>query len=186
VSSRGARDRGRRGPGQGRLAFRALSGRRREFVSSPRYLGSSLCSPGLACAQASEHGCRRRPTPSSCSGCVASTANRSSSRAAYPRSVPRLPRRTARHSGPSTASASTTTSGGAGHRPRTPRSWLCGCTSVRSSSNGAVRGVSRVSEGSVRDKAQLAKPAARPRSRVARARGRIDSLYRAQAITSPR
>src|SRR6266496_4448169 len=44
----------------------------------------------------------------------------------------------------------------------------------------AVRGVNRVSEGSVRDKAQL--PEGRPLdpAAVTRARGRIDSLYRAQ------
>src|SRR5437762_5778192 len=44
----------------------------------------------------------------------------------------------------------------------------------------AVRGVSRVSEGSVRDKAQLAEGRPLDPAAVARARGRIDSLYRAQ------
>src|SRR5438445_3804556 len=44
----------------------------------------------------------------------------------------------------------------------------------------AVRGVSRVSEGSVRDKAQLAEGRPVDPAAVARARGRIDSLYRAQ------
>ncbi len=44
----------------------------------------------------------------------------------------------------------------------------------------AVRGVSRLSEGSVRDKAQLAEGRPLDPAAVARARGRIDSLYRAQ------
>ena len=44
----------------------------------------------------------------------------------------------------------------------------------------AVRGVSRISEGSVRDKAQLAEGRPLDPAAVARARGRIDSLYRAQ------
>ncbi len=44
----------------------------------------------------------------------------------------------------------------------------------------AVRGVSRLSEGSVRDKAQLAEGRPVDPAAVARARGRIDSLYRAQ------
>jgi len=44
----------------------------------------------------------------------------------------------------------------------------------------AVRGVSRLSEGSVRDKAQLAEGRPLDLAAVARARGRIDSLYRAQ------
>jgi len=43
-----------------------------------------------------------------------------------------------------------------------------------------VRGVSRLSEGSVRDKAQLAEGRPVDPAAVARARGRIDSLYRAQ------
>src|SRR2546428_7791616 len=43
----------------------------------------------------------------------------------------------------------------------------------------AVRGVSRVSEGSVRDKAQLAEGRPVDPAAVARARGRIDSPYRA-------
>lgn len=45
----------------------------------------------------------------------------------------------------------------------------------------AVRGVSRLSEGSVRDKAQLAEGRPLDPAAVARARGRIDSLYRAQS-----
>jgi len=44
----------------------------------------------------------------------------------------------------------------------------------------AVRGVSRLSEGSVRDKAQLTEGRPVDPAAVARARGRIDSLYRAQ------
>jgi len=44
----------------------------------------------------------------------------------------------------------------------------------------AVRGVSRLSEGSVRDKAQLTEGRPLDPAAVARARGRIDSLYRAQ------
>ena len=43
----------------------------------------------------------------------------------------------------------------------------------------AVRGVNRVSEGSVRDKAQLAEGRPLDPAAVTRARGRIDSLYRA-------
>ncbi|PYP36558.1 MAG: outer membrane protein assembly factor BamA [Gemmatimonadetes bacterium] len=46
----------------------------------------------------------------------------------------------------------------------------------------AVRGVDKVSEGSVRDKAQLAEGRPLDPAAVARARGRIDSLYRAQGF----
>ena len=50
----------------------------------------------------------------------------------------------------------------------------------------AVRGVDKVSEGSVRDKAQLAEGRPLDPAAVARARGRIDSLYRRRASTSPK
>ena len=46
----------------------------------------------------------------------------------------------------------------------------------------AVRGVTKVSESSVRDKAQLAEARPLDPAAVARARGRIDSLYRAQGF----